>query len=76
MKYRNVFGELEYELGDFFVPHRTGRTGQYCILKHAPCYVTDAYIILEEGLFCEQVPPFDSFIQAVRFLKENIKNLV
>ena len=75
MKYRNVFGELEFELGAFFVPHRTGCTGKYVILKHEPWYVTDAYIIID-GVLCEHAPLFDSWIQAVKFLKENYEDLL
>lgn len=75
MRYRDAFGELQYELGDFFVPHRKGGTGKYVILKREAWYVTDAWIITEGVLF-DKVPVFDSFIQAVRFLKENIKDLV
>lgn len=75
MKYHNVFGELEYELGKFFVPHRTGCTGQYSILKREPWYVTDAYILID-GVLCEQVMPFDSWIQAVRYLKRNFSDLI
>ena len=75
MKYRNVFGELEYELGDFFVLHRTGSTGKYVILKREPWKVTDAWIS-SDGILFDRTPLFDSFIQAVRFLKENIKDLV
>lgn len=73
--YRNVFGELEFNLGDFFVPHRTGGTGKYTILKHEPWYVTDAYIIICDT-WAEHCPLFDSWIQAVRFLKENHRDLL
>ena len=72
-KYKNIFGELEYELGNFFVPHRTGCTGQYRILKRETWYVTDAVFADE---FWNTVPPFNSWIQAVRFLKENYKDLL
>ena len=75
MNYKNVFGDLEYELGKFFVPHRTGCTGQYTILKNEPWCVTDAYIIIDGELF-EPCPLFDSWIQAVKFLKDNIHNLI
>ena len=74
MKCKNVFGELEFELGNFFVPHRTGGTGKYCILKHESWYVTDARFA--DMPFYNEVPPFDSWIQAVRFLKENYKDLL
>lgn len=74
-KHHNVFGELEFELGEFFVPHRTGCGGQYAILKHEPWYVTDAYIVIDNTL-CEHCQLFDSWIQAIRFLKENYKDLL
>ena len=73
-RWRNVFGDLEFELGAFFVPHRAVN-GKYSILKHEPWYVTNASIIYGEG-FWETVQPFDSWIQAVRFLKENYNNLI
>lgn len=73
MKYKNVFGELEYTLGNFFIPHRTGCTGQYRILKHDPWYVTDARYA--DNIW-ETVQPFDSWIQAVRYLKEHVEELI
>lgn len=73
--YKNIFGELEFELGAFFVPHRTGMTGKYRILKHEAWYVTDACIMIGDN-FWETIPPFDSWIQAVKFLKENYKELL
>lgn len=75
MKYKNIFGELEYESGNFFVPHRTGGTNKYVILKHEPWYVTDAYIVIADT-WCEHCPFFDSWIQAIKFLKENYKDLL
>ena len=75
MKYKNVFGELEFNLDNFFVPHRAVN-GKYSILKHEPWYVTDAYIMWEHTEFIERTPLFDSWIQAVKFLKENIKDLL
>lgn len=73
MAHKNIFGELEFELESFFVPHRTGNTGQYRILKREPWYVTDARFA--DNIW-ETVQPFDSWIQAVRFLKENYKDLL
>lgn len=75
MKYHNILGELEFELEKFFVPHRVGCDGRYAILKHELWYVTDAYISIDGG-WCEQVMPFDSWIQAVRFLKNHINELI
>ena len=74
-EYKDVFGELQFELGNYFVPHRTGCTGQYAILKREAWYVTDAYIVYE-GILIERCPRFDSWIQAIRFLKENIEDLL
>lgn len=76
--YKNVCGELEFELGAFFVPHRTECTGKYTILKHEPWYVTDAYIVNEKhgAFWWERAPLFDSWIQAVKWLKENYKDLL
>lgn len=51
--------------GKFFVKH-----GQNKILKSYPCMTTDAGI--DYGLVLpDPIPPFDSFIHAVRFMKEN-----
>ena len=74
-KYKDVFGELEFSKGDFFVPHRVGGTGKYAILKREPWYVTDACIMICDSWF-ERTPLFDSWIQAVRYLKENFENLL
>ena len=74
-KYRDVFGELEFSIGEFFVPHRTGGTGKYTILKREPWRVTAPVIMGEHNLW-DDVPVFDSFIQAVRFLKEHYTELV
>lgn len=76
--FRNVFGEIEYELGPFFVPHRTGSTGQYAILKHESWYVTDP-VWYPDGDFSVLLwvspPLFDSFIQAVAWLKAHYHEL-
>lgn len=66
---------LEYELGTFFVPHRKGADGKYHILKHEPWYVTDAYICLG-NVWAAQVQGFDGWVQAIRYLKENIGDLI
>ena len=75
MKHRNIFGELEFELKDYFVPHRAVN-GKYSILKRKPYYVTDAYVLYDDIFLWDKAPVFDSWIQAVRFLKENINNLL
>lgn len=65
--------EREYTLGRFFVARRADSTGKYRILKRESYYVTDAYIA---NIWWERTPAFDSWIQAVRFLKENKEDLL
>lgn len=76
MKYRNVFGELEYNIDNFFIPHRTTWNNEFRILKREPWYVTDAYMIYDNEIIWEKAPTFDSWIKAVRFLKEHINELI
>ena len=76
MKYRNVFGDLEYELGDFFVLNRKGGTGKYAVLKRGFWTVTDPMWCPGGVAFGDRPPLFDSFIQAVRWLKENVNDLL
>ena len=71
---KNVFGDIEYRLGEFFVPYRKGGTGKYVILKREPGKVVDPMWIPDGYWY--NVPKFDSFIRAVRWLKENINDLV
>ena len=70
---RNVFGDLEFEIGNFFVPHRPGATGKYHILKHERWYVTNASFA---EIPWDDVPPFDSFIQACIWLKAHYTELL
>ncbi len=69
-KYRNIFGQLEYRRGAFFVTKKRDISAQYAVLKWDAWTVTDALIFP-----VWDKPVFDSFIQAVRFLKENINDL-
>ena len=48
--------------------------GKYEITTHTPYMITDAYLMLGDIWF--DIDPFESFIQAVKFLKENINNLL
>lgn len=72
-KSRDAFGNKTYELGVFFVAKHDN--GKWHILKREPWYVTDAYIYTEPFMFWK-VEPFDSFIQAVRWLKANHADLL
>lgn len=71
MRYKNVFGDWEYELGKFFV-NRHSSTGKWHILKREPWYVTDATVMP----LWDKPPVFDSFVQAVKWLKENVDSLI
>ena len=75
-KYRNIFGELEYSVkadnGDTFRVTRV-KCGKYTVTRYNPaaCVV---YRAARMPLW-DIVPIFDSWIQAVKFLKENINDL-
>ena len=71
MKNRNIFGRLEYKKGAFFVEKKTDVNARYYILKNETWYKTRAAMY---PLF--DVPVFDSFIQAARFLHNNFADLI
>ena len=76
---RNVFGDIEYTMGQFFVPHRKGYTGQYAILKRDGWFVTDPIWLIEDSIVSPvwfNPPTFDSYIRAVAWLKEHIEELI
>ena len=76
---KNVFGEIEYVIGDFFIPHRKGCTGQYAILKREAWSVVDPIWVIDDSVvnFCWFNPPtFDSFIRTVAWLKEHYEELI
>lgn len=50
--------------------------GENKILSHRPYYSTGAGILYPRAGFPWELPDFDSFVQAVRFLKLNIDSLV
>jgi len=71
---RNTFGRLSYTLtnkkGVFSVSKGDNR-----IIKHYPYYNTDARI--DTGLVIgDEIPRFDSFIRAARFMVENKEVLI
>ena len=71
MGYRNVFGELEYKIGAFFVTHK--KSGTYRIKKKEPWYVTNACFADNPWW---DTPEFDSFIQACIWLKAHHTELL
>lgn len=71
MKHRNIFGRLEYKKGAFFVEKKPDVNARYYILKNETWYKRRAAMF---PLF--DVPVFDSFIQAARFLRDNFSDLI
>lgn len=65
MKNRNIFGRLEYKKGAFFVEKKKDINAKYKILRYDSnaVMVTDAVMMPFLDL-----PEFDSFIQAARYL--------
>ena len=75
---RDCFGKLSYTATNsrkaVFSVTRRKDNGKVNIIHHMPYYSTDTY--LDNGLpIGDKVEPFDSFIQAARFLKENLEQL-
>lgn len=74
--YIDISGNLHYEVkrddGKIF---EVTNKKPIRIIEHLPYYRTDA-VLYDEHLLYEDVPVFNSFIKAVRFLKENINNFL
>lgn len=75
LQYDN-FGRPEYIIqtsrGNFIVERK--KSGPYRIYLDTYCRRSDPVLIVGGGWWFD-VPVFDSFIKAVKFLKENINNL-
>lgn len=71
MEYRNIFGRLEYKKGAFSVEKKTDVNAKYYITKTEAWYKTSAAMF---PFF--DVPVFDSFIKAARFLHDNYEDLI
>lgn len=73
MKHRNIFGRLEYKKGAFFVEKKPDVNAKYKILRYDSnaVMVTDAIMMPFWDL-----PEFDSFMQAARFLRDNFSDLI
>ena len=75
---RDTFGRLSYTITIPISPKYSKvfsvRKGDNKIHRHEPYLTTDAYIAYG-GSFWD-LPKFDSFIQAVRFLKTNANELI
>lgn len=77
---RNIFGRLRYTAKNkhkYEFSVTKGKHGPYEIIRHHPWYDTGAVIMIDSQMaFWEDTPRFDSFIQAVRYLKENLEDLL
>ena len=74
---RDSFGKFSYTMvnsnKNVFSVHR----GDNKIKYHRPYVSGDASIFIDsEMAFFEECPQFDSFIQAVSYMKKNIENLL
>ncbi len=70
--YRDCFGRLVYKIGEFEVTrHRSNRPYTITRFDANAIMRTDAVLM---PLW--DTPKFDSFIQAARFLKDNLEQLV
>lgn len=77
---RDCFGRLSYTAvnsrnGVFSVTKE--KRGPYEIIKHEPYYRTNANIFLEKEMaFWEECPKFSSFVKAVKYMKDNLEDLL
>lgn len=76
-KCRDCFGKLSYTAVNKRKSVFSVTRGDNRIIKHVPYMRTDAYLSLsDKEFFVVDIPHFDSFIHAVRFMKANIDSLV
>ena len=68
---RNVLGQVELRIGKFFI--RKNHNGMWEVLKNETWYTTNA--VMADMLWSE-IEPFDSMVQAYKFLKRNVNNLL
>lgn len=77
---RNSFGRLSYiatNSNKSVFSVTKPKSGLVEIVKHEPWYRTNAVIMKDsEMAFWEDTPKFDSFIRAVKYLKDNLEYLL
>lgn len=71
---RNCFGKLSYTAVNSDKAVFSVTKGDNRIIRHMPYYRTDAVLSIPVLLWMD-LPKFDSFVQAVRYLKENLEQL-
>ncbi len=76
---RDTFGKLSYTLTvpvtPWFSKVYSVHRGENKIIKHEPYYQTGACLWYGND-FWQEIEPFDSFIQAVSFLKQHSQQLL
>lgn len=71
---RDCFGKLSYTATNSDKAVFSVHKGDNRIIRHMPWYNTDARLS-DPVLLWMDLPPFESFVQAVRYLKENLEQL-
>lgn len=71
---RNCFEKLSYTAVSSDKKVFSVTKGENKIIRNMPYYRTDAVLSIPVLMWMD-LPRFDSFIQAVRFLKENLEQL-
>ena len=71
---RDSFGRLSYTAVNKRNQVFSVENGWNKIISHQPYYRTDATLYDPDFLWID-LPEFSSFVQAVRYLKENLENL-
>lgn len=72
---RNTCGKLSYTAVNSDKAVFSVTKGDNRIIRHMPWYNTDARLSVPV-LMWNELPKFDSFLQAVKFLKENLEELM
>lgn len=74
---RDTWGKLSYTAVNKYKGVFSVTKGDNRIIKHEPWYRTDAMWMLDSQMaFWDNPPKFESFIQAVRWLKEHKEELL
>lgn len=74
---RNTFGKLSYTAINSKKQVFSVTKGENYIVEHRPYRRDTACIMIDKEMaFWEECPRFDSFIQAVIYLKRNLENLL
>ncbi len=73
---RDMHGRLAYTTVNSYKAVFAIHKGDNRILREYPYHTTDARLGTDLAMLWMDLPRFDSFVQAVKFLKENLENLI